>query len=172
MQLLRAVRYADGTTYAFNEHSQNSKASGVDMLIVEMTLISGDGYLEMQVKTWRNLLGVAKSFGWQPKGTQPNQSAAERDPKYLSYFECSYDVKEYSKNFSSEDALALSSALMAACAAVKSGEFHLIESSGPVWLSDSMDQQAFDQINADLDVAILRLAEFSAKGEFSYSWDD
>jgi len=166
------VRHKDGFTDPSKEHMQHSKTRGVDMLIVEMALVKGGCYLDMQVKTWRYLLGVAKTFGWQPKGAQPNQAAAERDPKYMSYFECSYDVKEYSKNFSAEDALALSNALMAARVAVKSGDFNLVENRGPVWLSDGMDQQAFDQINAGLDLAILRLAEFSAKGEFSYSWDD
>ena len=70
------------------------------------------------------------------------------------------------------DALALSNALIAACASVKSGKVRLMEPKGPVWLSDGMDQQAFDQIYAGLEVAMLQLAEFAANGEFSYAWDD
>ncbi len=142
------------------------------MLIVEMMLTDGSGYLDMQVKTWRSLLAVAKSFGWQPMGTQPNQSSVARYPEYLSYFENSYDVKEYCKNFSATDALGLSNALLAAYASVKSGKVRFMETKGPVWLSDGMDQKAFDQINAGLDDAMMRLAEFAAKGEFLYSWDD
>ena len=142
------------------------------MLIVEMVLTDTSGYLDMQVKTWRSLLELAKTFGWQPAGTQPNQAGIALNPEYLSYFDANYDVKDYRKNFSATDALALSNALIAACASVKSGKARLMEPNGPVWLSDGMDQQAFDQINAGLEVAMLRLAEFAAKGEFSYAWDD
>ena len=142
------------------------------MLIVEMARTDASGYLDMQVKTWRSLLDVAKEFGWQPEGTQPNKAAAARSPTYLHNFECSYDVQEYCKNVSATDALALSNALMAAYASVKSGMVRVTETKGPVLLNDDMDQQAFDQINAGLDVAMLRLANFAAKGEFLYSWDD
>ena len=142
------------------------------MLIVEMVLTDSWGDLDMQVKTWRSLLELAKTFGWQPAGTKPNKDEVAHDPEYLSYFEASYDVKGYRKNFSATDALSLSNALLAACASVKSGRVRFIEAKRPVWLSDDMDQQSFNQINAGLDVAILRLAEFAAKGEFSYSWDD
>jgi hypothetical protein len=142
------------------------------MLIVEMALIDTSGYLDMQVKTWRALLNLAKNFGWQPEGTQPNRGAAVRDPEYLSYFENSYEVREYAKNFSASDALSLSKALMTAYALKKSGKVCLIEIKEPVWLKDDMDQQDFDQINASLEVGMLRLSEFAAKGEFLFSWDD
>lgn len=142
------------------------------MLIVEMVLTDTSGYLDMQVKTWRALLKLAKTFGWQPEGTQPNRDAADRDPEYLSYFESSYEVREYAKNFNASDALELSKALMTAYTSKKSGKVCLMETKGPVWLRDDMDQQDFDQINASLEAGMVRLAEFAAKGEFLFSWDD
>jgi hypothetical protein len=124
--------------------------------------------------SWKRLLAVAEKFGWQPKGTIPDQSFANTYSDYMDHFEPSYSPKEWSlcKCLTDEDAEAMSVALTVALESIKLGDVRRLPGSQTVMMSDDITEEQFDFLNSSFTNIMRRFSEFSAGGGFVFAWDD
>lgn len=123
---------------------------------------------------WKQLLPIAKSFGWNPKGTIPDERMAKWTKDYDRYFQPTYDPEEwaYCKKISKEDARNIATALIAAAAAIKAGEAIVVKNSNPVIFRDDLTQAEFEHINSKSIDLFLKFADFAFGGSFAFAWDD
>ena len=124
--------------------------------------------------TWKGLLTIARSFGWDPRGTVPDPWAACRTEDYMNWFKSTYDPEEwgYCKRVSDEDARALAAALRRAKAAITEGNVAIFERPGPTLLKDDSSASELERVNSLPTQQMDAFATFAEGGGFAFAWDD
>lgn len=129
---------------------------------------------DLQVKTWRQLLEVAETFGWTPEGTVMHERSARTNPDYIARFQPTYQVEPwgYCKRVTDTDAASLSSALVSAYKAINGGDFAPLQRQNQVLISEDMTESEFKRLNLSANDSLRDFAEFTSKGGFIFAWDD
>src|SRR5450755_973834 len=159
--------------------SGKSYMLGIQMaFIVEMvrrgTAESEDEFHSCSASSWRQLLVLAGSFGWQPEGTIRDEAMARGRDEYDKWFKPTYDVEDWAncKRLSEADARHLGEALIAAHDAIANGRFIDMHTLGPGIFRDDMSTTETTRVNADSLTRIQSFAEFALGGSFAFAWDD
>ena len=124
--------------------------------------------------TWKGLLSIARSFGWNPTGTVRDDQMARITKDYDRHFVSNYEPEEwaYCKRISDADAHNLASALQRAASAIRDGAVVVLERAGPALLKDDLTPAELRRVN-ELPTALLdEFAQFAAGGAFAFAWDD
>ena len=123
---------------------------------------------------WKGLLSIARSFGWNPAGTERDERSARLTKDYERHFVPNYEPEEWAhcKRIADGDALNLGSALHRAAAAIRGGSVVVLERAGPTLLKDDLTPTELRRIN-ELPTALLdEFAQFVSGGSFVFAWDD
>jgi len=119
------------------------------------------------VPTDREILQLARDYGWQPLGTSPDPIWKHLWEGY-GRFPGDYECDEWGKNISAADAAALADAL-------EQSATHRLRAfpKGPVLIREGMTVKQYRLANAELNAKFLaEFIEFLRHGEFSFFWDD
>jgi hypothetical protein len=124
--------------------------------------------------TWKQLLTLAETFGWQPSGAANANDTEHPTADYDKHFKPNYDPEEwaYCKAVTKEDAKNIAIALLQAHDAVKSGKVTMLPNSRSFILNDSLTKDDFHSINSSLDQQILQFGLFASQGGFLFACDD
>lgn len=124
--------------------------------------------------TWRQLLNLAQTYGWDPKGTLPDEHSARYTENYEKYFEPNYEPREWShcKRVDTADADELATSLVIAKMAIDAGEEKIVFERGPILIGDSLTFAEMARINANPVDLINSFAKFLYDGGFRFAWDD
>ena len=123
-------------------------------------------------RVWRDMLAIARSFGWVPQGTMPDPRPWS--PDYKFYFEPTYDPDDwaYSKQITAEDAANLAAAVRRANAAISEGTLDPSGGHPPVLIREGMNAWEMLMANARLADLLPRFARFAEAGAFVFAWDE
>jgi len=124
--------------------------------------------------TWKQLLTLAESFGWQPSGTVNANDLDHPTPDYDKHFKPTYDPEEwgYCKAVSKEDAKNIAIALHQAKDEINSGNIALFPKAQSTIFKNSLSAEEFESINSSLSKQVLAFALFASQGGFIFAWDD
>jgi hypothetical protein len=124
--------------------------------------------------SWKQLLAIARTFGWQPKGTVPADDPADCSAEYLNLFKPDYEPEEwaYCKAVTKDDASNIAVALLAAYDAFKSGKILPMPQRQPTALAENYETVGFEAISGDVGQKLLQFGLFASQGGFLFAWDD
>ena len=124
--------------------------------------------------TWKQLLTLAETFGWQPSGSVNANDIDHPKIDYDEHFKPTYDPDEwaYCKAVSKEDAKNIAIALLKADAAIKSGKVAILPRAKSIIFKKSLSEQEFQSINSSIDQQFLKFGLFASQGGFLFAWDD
>src|SRR5262245_43415195 len=124
--------------------------------------------------TWRQALELGRAHGWNPSGTAPAESSADRW-KQSANFSGDYDPTDilYSKTVLKEDAARWADALEVALDRVRKREIEPDPEPQPVVIVEGMTETEFERANTGITERFLTdFIAFLRKGQFNFCWDD
>ena len=123
---------------------------------------------------WNQLLAIAKSFGWLPKGAIHDSEMSKWTKDYDKYFENNYEPNEWAfcKKIGDVDSYNLASALIGAHQALIAGEVIILKNSSATIFKDNLSNSELEAINNDLLDLIPKFAHFASVGNFIFALDD
>jgi hypothetical protein len=124
--------------------------------------------------TWRQLLTLAETFGWQPAGSVNANDTEHPTVDYDKYFKTNYEPEElaYCKAVAKEDAKNIAMALLDAHEAIKSGKVATLPKSRTTIFNEALTEDEFISINSDIGQQLLQFGLFASQGGFLFAWDD
>jgi hypothetical protein len=124
--------------------------------------------------TWKQLLTLAETFGWQPGGSVNASDIDYPTADYDEHFKPTYDPDEwaYCKAVSKEDAKNIAIALLRADDAIKSGKIAILPKTKSAIFKNSLSDEDFQSINSSIGQQILQFGLFASEGGFLFAWDD
>jgi len=124
--------------------------------------------------TWKQLLTLAETFGWQPSGSVNANDIEHPTVDYDKHFKPTYDPDEwgYCKAVSKEDAKNIAIALHKANDEINSGKIALFPKAQSTIFKNSLSAEEFESINSSLSEQVLEFALFASQGGFIFAWDD
>lgn len=124
--------------------------------------------------TWKGLLSIARSFGWNPAGTMRDERAARFTKDYEQHFVPNYEPEEWAhcKRIATTDAQNLAAALNRAAAAIRAGSVVVLERAGPALLKDDLTPTELRRVNELPTSLLVEFARFASGGDFAFAWDD
>ncbi len=124
--------------------------------------------------TWRQLLTLAETFGWQPSGSVNANRLDHPTADYDEHFKPNYEPEEwaYCKAVSKEDANKIALALIDAYDALKSGKVALLPKSRSTIFKEDLTEDESLSINSNIGQQILQFGLFASQGGFLFAWDD
>jgi hypothetical protein len=124
--------------------------------------------------TWKQLLTLAETFGWQPSGSVNANDIDHPTADYDKHFRPTYDPEEwgYCKAVSKEDAKNIAIALYKANDAINSGKITLLPKAQSTIFKDTLSAEEFELINSSLGKQVLEFGMFAYQGGFLFAWDD
>jgi hypothetical protein len=123
---------------------------------------------------WKELLSIARTFGWNPLGTVHDTQSGYYDAEYVREFEPSYDPNDwrYAKYISDVDALGLTKALKLALTTIREGKVAVFKKPAPLLLGDEMSSEELLNVNQPSEKLLASFAQFVEGGGFVFAWDD
>ena len=124
--------------------------------------------------TWKQLLTLAETFGWQPSGSVNANDIDRPTADYDKHFKPTYDPDEwaYCKAVTKEDAKNIAIALLKANDAIKSGKVAILTKSKSTIFKNSLSEEEFQSINSNIGQQILQFGLFASQGGFLFAIDD
>ena len=124
--------------------------------------------------TWKQLLTLAETFGWQPSGPVNANDIDHPTADYDKHFKPTYDPDEwaYCKAVSKEDAKNIAIALLKTDDAIKSGNVAILQKAKSTIFKNSLSEEEFQTINNSIGQQILQLRLFTSQGGFLFALDD
>ncbi len=124
--------------------------------------------------TWKQLLTLAETFGWQPSGSVNANDINHPTVDYDEHFKPTYDPDEwaYCKAVSKKDAKNIAVALLIADDAIKSGKVAILPKTKSTIFKNSLSEEEFQSINSSIGQQILQFGLFASQGGFLFAWDD
>ena len=124
--------------------------------------------------TWKQLLTLAETFGWQPSGSVNANDFDHPTADYDEHFKPTYDPDEwaYCKAVSKEDAKNIAVALLKANDAIKSSKVAILPKAKSTIFKNSLSEEDFQSINSSIGQQILQFGLFASQGGFLFAWDD
>ena len=124
--------------------------------------------------TWKQLLTLAESFGWQPNGSVNANDIDHPTVDYDEHFNPTYDPDEwaYCKAVTKEDAKNIAIALLKAEDAIKSGKVVILPKAKSTIFKNSLSEKDFQSINSSIGQQIPQFGLFASQGGFLFAWDD
>jgi len=147
-------------------------------LIVEMVHRKEDrpepGFFSCHRDTWKQLLTLAETFGWQPQGSVIANDPEHPTADYDEHFQPNYEPGEwaYCKAVTKSDANNIAEALLEAHDAIKSGKVAMLPKSRSTIFNEDMTEAEFLAINSDIGQQLLQFGLFASQGGFLFAWDD
>jgi hypothetical protein len=123
---------------------------------------------------WKDLLSIARTFGWFPMGTVHDPYAARFTKDYEKDFVPDYSPEEwaYCKRIDDADALKLSAALKRAAKSIREGNVVVLERSGPTLIKGDITDNELRRVNQLPTELLESFAQFAGGGGFVFAWDD
>ena len=102
--------------------------------------------------TWKHLLTLAETFGWQPSGSINANDFDHSTMDYDKHFNPTYDSDEwaYCKAVSKEDPKNIAIALLKADDAIKSGKVAILPIAQSTIFKNSLSEEDFQSINSSI----------------------
>ena len=124
--------------------------------------------------TWRQLLTLAETFGWQPEGTVNSNDTEHPTLDYDKHFKANYEPQEwaYCKAVTKEDAKNIALALLDANEAIKSGKVAMLPKSQTTIFNEALTEDEFLAINSNIGQQLLQFGLFASQGGFLFALDD
>ena len=124
--------------------------------------------------TWKQLLTLAETFGWQPSGSVNANDIDHPTVDYDKHFKPTYDPEgwAYCKAVTKEDAKNIAVALHKADDAIKSGKVAILPKPKSTIFRNSLSEEEFQSINSSIGQQILQFGLFASQGGFLFAWDD
>jgi hypothetical protein len=124
--------------------------------------------------TWKQILTLAETFGWQPTGSVNADDIEHPMVDYDKHFKPSYDPDEwaYCKAVSKEDAKNIAAALFRADDAIKSGKVAIFPKAKSTIFANSLSEEELLSINSSIGQQILQFGLFASQGGFLFALDD
>lgn len=122
---------------------------------------------------WKGMLDSARTFGWIPQGTVPDEFACNSYADYMSAFVPDYKPNEWRwcKRVSDMDARALSKALLQSSRSIIMQKLREEESEA-LQIGERMNSATLERINLSVPQCIDAFCLFASKGGFAFAWDD
>ena len=124
--------------------------------------------------TWKGLLSIARSFGWNPAGTVRDEHAARFTKDYEQHFVPNYEPEEWAhcKRIADADAQNLAAALNRAAVAIREESVVVLQRTGPALLEDDLTPAELRRVNELPTALLVEFAQFVSDGGFAFAWDD
>ena len=124
--------------------------------------------------TWKQLLTLAETFGWQPSGSVKANDIEHPMVDYDKHFKPTYDPDEwaYCKAVSKEDAKNIAIALLKADDEIKLGKIAIFSKTKSTIFKNSLSEDEFQSINSSIGQQLLQFRLFASQGGFLFAWDD
>jgi hypothetical protein len=124
--------------------------------------------------TWKQLLTLAETFGWEPSGSVNANDIEHPTVDYDKHFKPTYDPDEwaYCKAVSKEDAKNIAVALLRAVDAIKSGKVAILPKAKSTIFKNLLSEEELQSINSSIGQQILQFGLFASQGGFLFAWDD
>jgi len=164
----------------FNGSSNRTEIMGLDEegeLYVEKVIEHGppdSDYRKFSCssKNWEKALELGQKLGWKPNGSVLEKTLDSEHPKTSDYEPSSWGEDDY-KIFTAKDASELADALDKALELMNDLQFNEKGNDSAVFLTSSMTESDFKQINRNLSKDFLKdFIIFLRKGKFNFVWDD
>ncbi len=122
---------------------------------------------------WEGMLDSARTFGWVPLGTIPDELARNLYPNYMSAFVPDYTPNEWRwcKRLSDADAKALSDALLRSSRSLIMRKLRKPETE-TVIIGGPNGSSSNKRNHLSVPTCIDAFLSFAAQGGFAFAWDD